>query len=262
MRDFSPRHARRDRWRCWPRARCRRSPRRPRAEAAAADPARPHRRRRQRRGDHRARARRALALRDEAARAAGHAAAAAGGRRAPAPRAHDRRPRAAPVREGDAACASTTPSSSARSSASRSRTRSRVQQLRATLERDGVPYAKFREDIRNEIVMSRLREREVENKIVITESEIDALLAASRERGDAQRRSQSLAHPRRRAREREPGAGAGAARARRSRRSRSSRRAPISGRWPPRFPKRPTRSRAASWAGARASVCRRSSTTR
>ena len=52
-------------------------------------------------------------------------------------------------------------------------------QLRATLEKDGVPYGKFREDIRNEIIMSRLREREVDNKIVITESEIDALLAAS-----------------------------------------------------------------------------------
>ncbi|HYC47074.1 MAG TPA: peptidylprolyl isomerase [Burkholderiales bacterium] len=54
-----------------------------------------------------------------------------------------------------------------------------VQNLRATLERDGVPYAKFREDIRNEIIMTRLREREVENKIVVTESEIDALLSAS-----------------------------------------------------------------------------------
>jgi len=54
-----------------------------------------------------------------------------------------------------------------------------AQALRAQLERDGVPYTKFREDIRNEIVMTRLREREVDNKIVITESEIDALLAAS-----------------------------------------------------------------------------------
>ncbi len=54
-----------------------------------------------------------------------------------------------------------------------------AQALRETLEKDGVPYAKFREDIRNEIIMSRLREREVDNKIVITESEIDALLSAS-----------------------------------------------------------------------------------
>ena len=54
-----------------------------------------------------------------------------------------------------------------------------AQALRGQLERDGVPYPKFREDIRNEIVMTRLREREVDNKIVITESEIDTLLAAS-----------------------------------------------------------------------------------
>src|SRR5687768_13352524 len=33
-----------------------------------------------------------------------------------------------------------------------------VPALRSTLEKDGVPYAKFREDIRNEIIMSRLRE--------------------------------------------------------------------------------------------------------
>jgi peptidyl-prolyl cis-trans isomerase SurA len=54
-----------------------------------------------------------------------------------------------------------------------------VEALRSTLASDGVPYAKFREDIRNEIIMSRLREREVDNKIVVTESEIDALLSAS-----------------------------------------------------------------------------------
>lgn len=54
-----------------------------------------------------------------------------------------------------------------------------VAQLRETLERDGVMFAKFREDIRSEIVMTRLREREVDNRIVVTESEIDALLASA-----------------------------------------------------------------------------------
>lgn len=49
-------------------------------------------------------------------------------------------------------------------------------QLRATLEKDGVPFDKFRGDIRGEITMSRLREREVAQKIVITESEIDNFL--------------------------------------------------------------------------------------
>ncbi|MBX3662954.1 MAG: peptidylprolyl isomerase [Burkholderiales bacterium] len=48
-----------------------------------------------------------------------------------------------------------------------------VAQMRATLQRDGVPFDKFREDIRSEITLARLREREVAQKIVITESEID-----------------------------------------------------------------------------------------
>lgn len=51
-------------------------------------------------------------------------------------------------------------------------------QLRATLEKDGIPFEKFRTDIRNEITMSRLREREVAQKIVITEAEIDTFLQA------------------------------------------------------------------------------------
>lgn len=49
-------------------------------------------------------------------------------------------------------------------------------QLRATLERDGVPFAKFREDIRGEITLARLREREVAQKIVVAESEIDSFI--------------------------------------------------------------------------------------
>ncbi len=51
-------------------------------------------------------------------------------------------------------------------------------QLRATLEKDGVPFEKFRDDIRNEITLSRLREREVAQKIVITEAEIDNFIQA------------------------------------------------------------------------------------
>lgn len=46
-------------------------------------------------------------------------------------------------------------------------------EMRATIEKGGVAFANFREDIRNEIIMARLREREVDNKIVITDSEID-----------------------------------------------------------------------------------------
>ncbi len=50
-------------------------------------------------------------------------------------------------------------------------------EFRARLERDGIPYDKFREDIRTEITLSRLREREVDNKITVAESEIDNFLA-------------------------------------------------------------------------------------
>jgi peptidyl-prolyl cis-trans isomerase SurA len=51
-------------------------------------------------------------------------------------------------------------------------------QLRMALEKDGVPFNMFREDVRNEILMARLREREITDKIVVTDSEIDNLLAA------------------------------------------------------------------------------------
>ena len=56
-----------------------------------------------------------------------------------------------------------------------------VQEFRNQLEREGMPFGRFREDIRQEIVMQRLREREVGNKIQITESEIDNYLEANKE---------------------------------------------------------------------------------
>jgi peptidyl-prolyl cis-trans isomerase SurA len=50
-------------------------------------------------------------------------------------------------------------------------------EFRAALEKDGVPWAKFREEIREEITLARLRDREVENRIVVSEGEIDNYLA-------------------------------------------------------------------------------------
>ena len=49
-------------------------------------------------------------------------------------------------------------------------------QFSAALERDGVPMRKFREELRNEILMTRLREREVDNRITISENEVDLYL--------------------------------------------------------------------------------------
>lgn len=56
-------------------------------------------------------------------------------------------------------------------------------QMRAALDKDGVPFEKFREDIRSEITLSRLRDREVAQKIVITESEIDNFIQAQQTQG-------------------------------------------------------------------------------
>jgi len=51
------------------------------------------------------------------------------------------------------------------------------QQFRLALEKDGVRYARFREEIRNEMTTVRLREREVDSKIVISDGEVDLYLA-------------------------------------------------------------------------------------
>lgn len=50
-------------------------------------------------------------------------------------------------------------------------------EFRKRLEQDGMEYSKFREDIRNEMMTQRLRELEVDNKIQISDAEIDAYLA-------------------------------------------------------------------------------------
>lgn len=53
-----------------------------------------------------------------------------------------------------------------------------VQQLRDQIEKEGFPFAAYREDIRNQITLSRLREREVDNKVIISDAEVDNFLTA------------------------------------------------------------------------------------
>ncbi|MBL8465334.1 MAG: peptidylprolyl isomerase, partial [Thauera sp.] len=52
-----------------------------------------------------------------------------------------------------------------------------IEQLRATLEKDGVTWSRFRDEIRSEILLTRLREREVDSRIVVTDAEIDNFIA-------------------------------------------------------------------------------------
>jgi len=56
--------------------------------------------------------------------------------------------------------------------------------FRAALERDGIRFPRFREDMRNEIILQRIREREVDNAVVVTDAEVETELAReARERG-------------------------------------------------------------------------------
>jgi peptidyl-prolyl cis-trans isomerase SurA len=59
------------------------------------------------------------------------------------------------------------------------------EQLRANLEKQGVDFKKFREEIRGEIISARLREREVDSKLVVSDSEVDNYLSteAGQDRG-------------------------------------------------------------------------------
>lgn len=54
-----------------------------------------------------------------------------------------------------------------------------LQEFRDQLEKDGISFGRFREEIREEITLQRLREREVDNKLQITESEVDNYLATA-----------------------------------------------------------------------------------
>lgn len=68
-----------------------------------------------------------------------------------------------------------------------------VAQLRAAIEQDGMVWSRFREDIRKQIVMSRLRDREVESRVVVTEGEI-ANFIANPERKPDQSEEYNVSH--------------------------------------------------------------------
>ena len=55
-----------------------------------------------------------------------------------------------------------------------------VQDMRNQMEKEGMPFSQFREDIRNEIMMQRLREHEVDSKVQVSEAEIDTYMAAAK----------------------------------------------------------------------------------
>ena len=59
-------------------------------------------------------------------------------------------------------------------------------EFRKVLEREGIAYANYREDIRNQITIQRVRDREVDSKITVSDAEVDNYLTtiASQAGGD------------------------------------------------------------------------------
>lgn len=70
-----------------------------------------------------------------------------------------------------------------------------LEQLHSQLRQEGVELAKFREQLRDQLLLTRLREREVEPRAKVSDGEVDQYLAEQRERsGDAAGQYLNLAH--------------------------------------------------------------------
>ncbi|HXZ52504.1 MAG TPA: peptidylprolyl isomerase [Burkholderiales bacterium] len=69
-----------------------------------------------------------------------------------------------------------------------------VGEFRRTLERDGVDFDKFRRDVRDQIILARLREREVDDKIQVSDSEIDLFLEQQKENAATAKEEYNVAH--------------------------------------------------------------------
>jgi peptidyl-prolyl cis-trans isomerase SurA len=58
-----------------------------------------------------------------------------------------------------------------------------VSQFKQVLERDGFDFAKFRQDVRNEILISRLQQRQLQNRITVSDRDIDNYLSTLQTQG-------------------------------------------------------------------------------
>ena len=65
--------------------------------------------------------------------------------------------------------------------------------FRKALESDGVVFDAWRSDVRSQMIMARLREREVENKVQVSDTEVDLFLEQAKNRPD-ERSEYNLAH--------------------------------------------------------------------
>jgi peptidyl-prolyl cis-trans isomerase SurA len=65
--------------------------------------------------------------------------------------------------------------------------------FRQMIEKDGVSIERFRDEVRQQIMLQRLREREVDDRIEVSDAEIDQFLAEAKTAGDT-RNEYNIAH--------------------------------------------------------------------
>ncbi|MDR1529676.1 MAG: peptidylprolyl isomerase [Burkholderiales bacterium] len=61
-----------------------------------------------------------------------------------------------------------------------------VDQMRAAIEREGLAFSAYRDELHKQITIQRLREREVDQKIVVTDAEIDGYLSMTSAQGEGE----------------------------------------------------------------------------
>lgn len=69
-----------------------------------------------------------------------------------------------------------------------------VRELRRRLGEEGISAASFREDLRNQLLLSRLRDREIEPRVKISESELDQFIREQQNSTDLSAMELNLAH--------------------------------------------------------------------
>jgi peptidyl-prolyl cis-trans isomerase SurA len=60
-----------------------------------------------------------------------------------------------------------------------------IEELRKSLEADGIAYSQFRNGLRDEMLLTRVREREVEGRVTISEQELDRYISEQQDTPDA-----------------------------------------------------------------------------
>jgi peptidyl-prolyl cis-trans isomerase SurA len=69
-----------------------------------------------------------------------------------------------------------------------------VAQLRVAVEQSGVSFDRFREDVRSEILISRLRDREIDSRVTVTDAEIQSFVRSQQDSPGDKADEYKLAH--------------------------------------------------------------------